>query len=384
MKKNIVIIGANDFQNQLILRAKEMGFITHVFAWQCGDIGERTADYFYPVSIVENERILEICRAIDPVGVVSIASDLANITVNYVSQGLGLTCNGMDSALVSTNKHRMRQAFERAGLPSCKSRLVSDAEDALSSGMSFPVIIKPTDRSGSRGIFKVTESSQLPSAIAQARAHSFEKKVLMEEFAEGREYSIEYVSWQGEHHFLACTEKFTTGAPLFVENGHLEPAFHITPELLGKIKDLVPKVLDCLGVKFGASHTELKIDDAGNIRLIECGSRMGGDCIGSDLVYLSTGIDYVTAVTDIACGKAPDLTPAFPGRVAAVRFIFNARDLENLAYIKSRYPEAIYRVSDILPIDGREISDSSTRYGYYILVSDSPEEMQEILSHLDV
>ena len=164
----------------------------------------------------------------------------------------------------------------------------------------------------------------------------------------------------------------------------MEPAFHITPELLGKIKDLVPKVLDCLGVKFGASHTELKIDDAGNIRLIECGSRMGGDCIGSDLVVLSTGIDYVTAVTDIACGKAPDLTPAFPGRTAAIRFIFNARDLENLAYIKSRYPEAIYRVSDILPIDGREISDSSTRYGYYILVSDSPEEMQEILSHLDV
>ena len=60
MKKNLVIIGANEFQNPLILRAKEMGYTTHVFAWQCGDVGERTADYFYPVSIVEKERILDI------------------------------------------------------------------------------------------------------------------------------------------------------------------------------------------------------------------------------------------------------------------------------------------------------------------------------------
>ena len=60
--KKIVIIGANDFQNQLILKAKEMGFETHVFAWQDGSIGERTADHFYPVSIVEIDEILEMQR----------------------------------------------------------------------------------------------------------------------------------------------------------------------------------------------------------------------------------------------------------------------------------------------------------------------------------
>ena len=80
--KKIVIIGANDFQNQLILKAKEMGYETHVFAWQDGSIGERTADYFYPVSIVEIDQILEICREIKPDAVASIASDLANITAS--------------------------------------------------------------------------------------------------------------------------------------------------------------------------------------------------------------------------------------------------------------------------------------------------------------
>ena len=73
--KKIVIIGANDFQNQLILKAKEMGFETHVFAWQDGSIGERTADHFYPVSIVEIDEILEKCREIKPDAVATIASD---------------------------------------------------------------------------------------------------------------------------------------------------------------------------------------------------------------------------------------------------------------------------------------------------------------------
>ena len=379
MKPAIAIIGANDFQNQLILRAKAMGYVTHVFAWQCGDVGERTADYFYPVSIVEKERILEICRAVRPVGVCSIASDLAAITVNFVAEGLGLVGNGMKSAMTATNKHLMRLAFEKAGLPSCKSILVTEDSDLNTLPLSYPVIVKPTDRSGSRGIRKVTDPKELPEAVAFAREPSFEKKVLVEEFAEGREYSVEYLSWEGEHSFLAVTEKFTTGAPLFVETGHLQPPKHMDDNILAKIKALVPRVLDSLGVRYGASHTELKVDERGDIRLIECGARMGGDCIGSDLVALSTGVDYVTAVIDVACGRAPRLEPAREPCVCAIRFLFGPADLEALRRIEAQAPEALVRVSEILPFDGREICDSSTRYGYYILKAGTPEEMMRLL-----
>ena len=382
-KKNIAIIGANEFQNPLILAAKDMGYTTHVFAWQAGDIGEGTADYFYPISIVELDRILDICRKLDLAGVVSIGSDLASITVNYVAEQLGLTGNGMKSALAATNKHRMRLAFEKAGLPSCKSRLVSSPEEAEALTLPFPVIVKPTDRSGSRGIFKVSEKGQLRHAVEQAMAHSFEKKALVEEFAQGREYSIEYISWQGQHHFLACTEKFTTGAPLFVETGHLQPPLHMTEATLAQIQALIPQVLDCLGVRFGASHTELKIDAAGGIKLIECGARMGGDCIGSDLVQISRGVDYVKACVDVACGKAPELSPAHGGRVAASRFVFSQPDLDSLDYIRRHYPQALTHVSHILPFDGRQISDSSTRYGFFILSAATMEEMLEILGHVD-
>jgi biotin carboxylase len=382
-KKNLVIIGANEFQNPLILKAKAMGCCTHVFAWQSGDIGESTADYFYPVSIVEKDRILDICRKLDPVGIVSIGSDLASLTVNYVGEKLGLTCNGIESSIVATNKHLMRLAFEKAGLPSCKSCLVSSAQEAQTLDISYPVIVKPTDRSGSRGVFKVEKPSQLSPAIEKASSHSFEKKALVEEFAQGREYSIEYVSWQGQHHFLACTEKFTTGAPLFVETGHLQPPLHMTDEALAHIQALVPKVLDCLGVKFGASHTELKIDSDGSIKLIECGARMGGDCIGSDLVYISRGIDFVGACVDISCGTPPSLLPEHENRVASIRFVFNQRDIDSLEYIRANYPDCLYFVSNILPFDGREISDSSTRYGFYIISAPTMDKMTDILSHVD-
>lgn len=379
MKKNIVIIGANEFQEPLIQRARELGYVSHVFAWQADDVGEYSADYFYPISIIEKERILEICRKIEPVGIVSIASDLAAITVNYVAEALGLVGNGMESAMVSTNKHLMRRAFEKAGLPSCKSVLADEGMDLSSINMDYPLIVKPTDRSGSRGIFKVLHPEELESAVAFAREPSFEKRVLIEEFAEGREYSIEYISYEGQHTFLACTEKFTTGAPMFVETGHLQPPKHMDAETLGRIKALVPKVLDSLGVKHGASHTELKIDVKGNIKLIECGARMGGDCIGSDLVKLSTGIDFVGAVIDVACGRAPALRKSAEPKISAIRFIFNQQELECFEKIKALRPESIYRASEIMPIDGRQISDSSTRYGFYILQSESMEDMLGLL-----
>ena len=166
---------------------------------------------------------------------------------------------------------------------------------------------------------------------------------------------------------------------MFVETGHLQPPKHMDDETLSRIKALIPQVLDSLGVRFGASHTELKIDDSGSIKLIECGARMGGDCIGSDLVYLSRGIDFVQAVTEVACGEKPALEPVREGRISAIRFIFNQQELECFENIKAQHSENIYRQSEILPIDGRQISDSSTRYGFYILTADSMDKMQDIL-----
>lgn len=378
--KKIVIIGANSFQNPLILKAKEMGYETHVFAWQDGSIGERTADYFYPISIVEKDEILEKCREIQPDAVVTIASDLANITVQYVASRLGLPSNSDENILISTNKYAMRQAFMDNGVASPKFAKVSEETDLAeaTAQMTYPVIVKPTDRSGSRGITKVNQFDEIPAAVKAAIENSFEKCAIIEEFIDGEEYSCECVSYAGEHHVLAVTKKYTTGYPHFIETGHMEPA-PISKELRYKVAAEIPKALDALQIQNGASHSEFKITDEGEVRIIEIGSRMGGDCIGSHLVHLSTGYDFVKMVIQTALGEEPTLIPEHGPKYAGIRFIFNKEDLKVYEDVQKKQPKLINYVSEIEEVGEHEVVDSSTRFGYFIIVSDSEQEVKEIL-----
>lgn len=270
----VAIIGASYLQEPLIRKAKERGYETHVFAWKCGDVGEYLADYFYPISIVEKDLILEQCRKIGINGICSIASDLAIITVNYVANGMGLTGNSLESTEKSTNKHKMRKCFELNKDPSPRSILVSSVTDLDGIKLDYPVIVKPLDRSGSRGITKLDDGNGLQEAIEEAKRQGFQKQALVEEFVSGQEYSVEYVSWNGNHRFLAITRKYTTGSPHFIETGHLQPAA-LDEAVLNKVKEIIPHALSGLGVKFGASHSEIKITDSNDIKIIEIGARMG-------------------------------------------------------------------------------------------------------------
>jgi biotin carboxylase len=284
--------------------------------------------------------------------------------VAYVAHELGLTANSVECVERSTNKHLMRQVFESAGCPSPKSRLVRQGAVPDISDMTFPLIVKPTDRSGSRGITRLDGPDGLADALDVAYEQSFEKAALVEEFVEGQEYSVEYCSWEGRHTFLALTQKRTTGSPHFIETGHSEPA-DVSREVLSHVQDVVSHALDALGVTCGASHSEVKIDAAGHVGIIEIGSRMGGDCIGSDLVRLSTGIDFVRAVVQVALGERPDLTPSAPGCHAAVHYILGPADLEELERVRRDEPDSLVFVSELRPFD-HAVTDSSSRYGFYI------------------
>ena len=375
MKKKVVIIGANDFQNPLILKAKELGYETHVFAWKDGSIGEKTADFFYPISIVEKEEILEKCREIKPDAVLTIASDLATITVNYVASKLGLTCNSLECTEISTNKFKMRQAFKKANIPVPKFEIVDENTNLdILNGMEYPLIVKPTDRSGSRAINKILKKEELSDAIKLAVENSFEKKAIVEEYIDGDEFSAESISFHGKHNFLTVTRKQTTGYPHFIETGHIEPA-GLSEEIIEKIKNAILPALDSLKIENGASHAEFKITPNGDIRIIEIGARMGGDCIGSDLVKISTGYDYVKMVIDVALGKEPVLEKVSVPKIAVIKFIFNKEDLDGLEKIKKEKPEKIHFVSEIKDFGGHKIVDSSSRYGYYILALDSIDEI---------
>lgn len=365
--KKLVIIGANDFQNQLILKAKSLGYETHVFAWEDGAVGKDNADYFYPISIIEKEEILHKCREINPNGVCSIASDLASITVNYVAENLGLPCNSTSDTLVQTNKYAMRTALSNAGILCPKFVLVENGFDkSLLEDFRFPIIVKPTDRSGSRNIMKLEGLEGVEKAVGEACETSFEHKAIIEEYIYGDEYSMETISYKGNHHYLATTKKYTTGAPHFIETGHKQPA-DLLIEVNQKAIDTIINALDALHIKNSAGHSEFKVDKDGNINIIEIGARMGGDCIGSDLVYLSTGNDFMKMVIDVACGNEPKLLQSPKNDNIEIKFIFNQNDLDELEKVKKNNSKSLYRVSDLEIENLGNTVDSSSRIGYYIL-----------------
>lgn len=364
--KKLVIIGANDFQNQLILKAKIMGYETHVFAWKDGAIGEKTADYFYPISIIEKEKILEECKKIKPDGICSIASDLATITVNYVAEKLGLNCNPFEITNHCTNKYEMRKKLKEAGVKTPNFIKVDSNKSSWKiDNFKFPIIVKPTDRSGSRGITKLYDTSKLSEAIDYSIKASFENCAIIEEYIEGDEYSCECISYKGKHYFLAFTKKYTTGAPNFIETGHCQPS-DIKLNIQEKIINNVFMALDALRIQNGASHTEFKLDSDGNFEIIEIGARMGGDCIGSDLVKISTGYDFVKMIIDVACNKEPKFEKEIKPKKAVIKFIFTKQDLDEMYNFKNKYPEKIYRISEMELQNVDKATDSSSRVGYYI------------------
>lgn len=374
-KKKLAIIGAALFQEPAILKAEEMGLETHVFAWEAGDPGEKMADFFYPISIREKEEILEKCREIGIDGIISIASDLAMVTVNYVAEKMGLTGNSIAATLISTNKHEMREAFAKGGDPSPKSIVADAGTDLDSIDIALPLIVKPTDRSGSRGVIKVEKKEDLKAAIDFAINESFEKKAVVEEFATGDEYSVEYISCRGRHYLLAVTEKTTSGEPWFIEMSHIEPA-PITDERRENIRRVCDHALDTLMLYDGAGHIELKVDKDENIKIIEIGGRMGGGFIGSDLVQLSTGYDYVGNVIRIAMGEEIEEPVLRNDKVAGIKFITCKKDLVEYRERVKTDPDSIVRegrdgaegsIADIRIEDLKDEPDNiKDRIAYYI------------------
>lgn len=373
--KKIAVIGASYLQLPLIEKARQMGCETHVFAWAANDVGEKAADFFYPVSIVEKEKILEICQNIGIDGICSIASDLAMVTVNYVAEQLGLTGNTVESTYWSTNKYAMRKAFEEHGDPSPQFQIVENVSSVDHMTLEFPVIVKPTDRSGSRGICKAYDRETVRQAVQRAIEESFEKKALIEEFVDGREYSVECISCEGVHKFLAVTQKYTTGEPDYIETGHIQPAA-LDEECVERLKNILFHALDTLGIRNGASHSEVKINERGEIRIIEIGGRMGGDFIGSDLVFYSTGIDFVKAVIQICLGEKPDLEPQGEKLTAGVRFILNENDKTVYDTVLKETPSMVKK-AELHETGKTQVKDSSTRWGYFLVVSKEREDVEK-------
>lgn len=362
----LAIIGANESITMLINKAKCLGYETHVFAWACGDPGEKAADYFYPISISDKEAILEKCKEIGVCGVCSITSDFAAPIVAYVARNLNLPGNPEITDIVARNKYEMRKAFREYGGIYCPSFVeVCDSQpiDGLKN-LSYPVIVKPTDRWSSKGVTRVDSLDDLSPAIQIACKESLNGKAIIEGFMDGPEYSAECIVYHSKVNILAYTQKITTGFPHYIEKGHKQPS-DLTDVQKTIVSRVIERAIKALGITDSAAHVEFRVLDNNEIGIIEIGARMGGDCIGTDLTPISTGMDYIKMVIDVACGNEPDFSVVSEPKSVQINYIISEDDIQ---YYKTIENDRIVRKSVFNSDFDVQVTDSSNRHGYYIYI----------------
>lgn len=367
--KKIAILGASYLQMPLVQKAKESGYEVHCFAWDDGRaVCKEYADYFYDISVLEKDLILEKCKKIGIDGILTIATDICIPTIAYVAHELNLPGNSIECSLLTTNKSLMRKCFEKNNIKSPHSITVSkfNADDFRT--FNYPLIIKPSDRSGSLGVIKAATLEEAKEAIENAISYSFSKTCVVEEYIKGKEVSVETISFGGKHHIITITDKVITTEPYFVELAHHQPT-SLPEHIQNKILDITYVILNATKVENGASHVELMITENGDVYPIEIGSRMGGDFIGSDLVQLSTGFDYVQAVLDIASGQFKFPIEITQKKYSGVYFLSeNTKQLLPL-FTETQWDNYIVKKEITNPLL-QTVHSSNDRSGYLIYQSD--------------
>ena len=292
----IAIIGASTGQYKLFIKAKELGLRTIAFAWEKGAVCKDLADKFYPISIFEIEEILEICKKEKVNGIVSNCSDATAEVASILTSKLGLHGIPIDSFHIMKDKSLMRSLLSDVSELSSIWSYVFNGDTPS----SYPCIVKPCTGASKKGVSFVKSADDFMKAISYAK-DSTDGPLLVEEFIEGKEVSVESISYEGQHYVVQVTDKESTGAPHFVEIGHHQPSL-LPDTILEKIRRVVPRILDKVDFRNGASHTEMKISASGNLYLIEANPRGGGDEISNTLVELSTDFDYVKSMISVAMG----------------------------------------------------------------------------------
>lgn len=376
-KKAVLIFGVGPLQKSIIERAKKMGLYT-VGIDPAEDATCR--DEVDAFEIVGGQDYEGTCAVVEKFGIdaiVTAATDKPLVMMARIAEKYGFPFYSVETAQWSTDKFQMKQRFVDGGVPCAKGCLVKSVSEV--EHFELPVIIKPRDNSGSRGVKLCRNKEELEGSMSEAFEVSKLDTVLVEEFIEGLEYSIESLHHDGKSEVIQFTEKKTTEFPYNVELGHVQPA-NISEENQQKIREIVSKIGKALRFENCPSHTELKINDRG-IFVIETSPRLGGDYITSKLTPLSTGINIEDELLMIALGET--INP----RSKAVRYsgvhFFAFKEGRVIQHVpdKSFVEEWPHVVDFSFHLNKGEkvhrITSSLNRYGHLTLVAGNKESIED-------
>ena len=308
-KKNILIIGAGDFQLPLVQRAS-LSYNVLLAAPVVSDVFKPYIADALLIDVRDKEGILAYAREKSICGVITDQTDIAVRSVAYVAENLGLPGIGYETGCLFTDKSLMRKRMAELGIKLLPNRTVSSFDEALAyyREIGGNVIIKPLDTQGSRGVQICRSEEELEAKYAEAARWSSNHNVLIERFATGREFLVEGLSLDYEFRNLCIGDTLYFDLPdAFAAKSRIFPT-EADDGLRQRVLDLNMKIITGFGLKQGLTHSEY-IMDGDDIYLIETAARGGGVFISSDLIHYSCGLDTEGFLLDIATGQQKGLPP---------------------------------------------------------------------------
>lgn len=306
MKKKILFLGGAKHQIAPLIYSKEKGYCVVICDIIAECPGKKYSDKFYNISISNKQKILEISKKEKINGIISYASEVGSTTQAFVANKLGLPSNSLKSVQTLAYKNKFRKFLEKNGFFYPKNKVFSDytkCNDFIKKSVGLPIILKPVDASGSKGISKIENLKDLKKNFQYAKKYSKQKKIICEKFEEreGSQIAGDGFVLNGKFIFSHLADQYFNLKPNpLIPTGESWPTSHSKKNLL-IVKKTVQRVMNKLKIKFGAFNLDLHFLKNKKFMIIEIGPRNGGDYI-PELIKLSTGVDLIMCTVEASLG----------------------------------------------------------------------------------
>ena len=308
--KKLLMLGGSMQQIPAIRRAKEMGHYVITCDYLPDNPGHKYSDEFYNESTTDLEGVLAVAEQLKIDGIVAYASDPAAPTAAYVAEKLGLPGNPYKSVKLLTEKDLFRAFLKEHGFNTPEACGYLTYEEAMADieRFHFPIMVKPVDSSGSKGVVKVYEKDGVKAAVEEALSYSRGKRFVIEEFIEKKGYQIsgDGFSVNGKLVFTSYGNELYSGKGTreYVALGEFWPSL-LTAEQKQKVDNELQRLITALDMKTGAYNIEVILDKDDTPYVLELGPRNGGSYI-PQLIQYATGVDMIDFTIKGALGESCD------------------------------------------------------------------------------
>lgn len=319
---NLLILGAGVMQLPAIKKAKEMGHFVLCADGNSEAIGKSLCDIFYPIDIKDKNGLLEVAKKFDDKhkldGVFTAGTDFST-SVAWISEQLSLPGIPYQAALNATDKYRMRCCFKEAGVPSPGYVQYSSEMDIdqLVKELDFPLVVKPVDSMGSRGVQRIDTMDQLKDSLTSAISHSRTSRAIVEEFIEGEEFSLDALIINGEVKVFGFADREIVFPPYFVEMGHTIPT-QISQEDIDSVVAVFTQGVKALGLTYGCAKGDMKLGSNGPV-VGEIAARLSGGYMSGWTFPYSSGIELTKGGIELSLGLEPTIEKESIGKFSAER-----------------------------------------------------------------